>query len=397
MPILSMLDVAEQPIVGKADFSFPGKPPPMQKSSNEHGDVEIPYFGRYLPNFAITRPLGLHWSSVLEAPRGGEKILHHPVDPSTCWWKDLIGISETDATAGHGIRIGVVDVPFRPSGSVGHVRMMTVEGKPVPEGRLLDQSHGRDVCEILASRSSDLFSQGIAPGAEIIAADIGREDEPDRWDFEKIHSAIEYLTEREGCHLINISGGAPTRLPDDLENATQLLRQAIAVAEDNGALVIAAVGRDKSENVAVPACLRNVIGVGGIGLTGVAPDSTFMQHYQRHASKRGNHRGREVFRLPTHPVGAGTYLLAPGVGMFVGNAAGSYHEVQGSSFAGPIAVGLLARTLSTDNRFWDLTGRDRREHSMKRLAQLCVTLQMSEANQGAGMPRLPSVNLNAAQ
>jgi cyanobactin maturation PatA/PatG family protease len=147
-----------------------------------------------------------------------------------------------------------------------------------------------------------------APGVRLAQLDLAR--------------AIEQAVQN-GAHVINVSGGerSPLGQPDPL------LSRAIRLCEENGVLIVAAVGNDGCECLQVPAAVGSVLAVGAMSRDGRPLDiSNWGQAYQSNG------------------------VLAPGENIR-GAIPGARTALRtGTSFAAPIITGVAGLLLSTQLR-----------------------------------------------
>lgn len=233
---------------------------------------------------------------------------------------------------------------------------------------------------------------GVAIEAEIVAVDIGKDHNPAKWDFEKIAPGIRQAV-KNGASLINVSGGTERpEDPNEMNEVSVQLERAVRYAYSKGCVVVAAVGNASKQPVAIPACLTDVVGVGAVGERDIAPEGTLMARYEEVSIEKKRlgrtPSGAGVFHLGDTSVGDGLDAVAPGIGIFVSNAAGVSKEWIGTSFASPIVVGVLACALSQDKRYAELSGAAKSDHAVNLLRRLCVDVGLPPAYQGWGLPFL---------
>lgn len=165
--------------------------------------------------------------------------------------------------------------------------------------------HGTATGSLLVGRS-DGFS-GAAPGAELIVADVYC-NQPTGGSTSAIIQALDWMS-KERVGVINISLTGPANAP---------LKAAVAAMVRRGHLIVAAVGNEgPAAKPLYPASFDGVIGVTGVD--------------------RRNKVLLEAGR------GAQVDLAAPGSDIAAAAPGGGFAGVRGTSFAAPIAAGLLAR------------------------------------------------------
>jgi subtilisin len=338
-------------------------------------------------------PLDGHWSLV-EAISGGNQTIHCPPiedDLANPWWQRVVGADDRSEGAAAGIRIGVVDLAFKPTEALEHVEFVT---KPADLLAVLNRvsepetSHGQRVCSVIAARGPDGF-KGIAEGAEVFFADATFYSSDGRFfekiiDYPRVATAIEYFADGAKVDLINLSLG----FEQDLED----LSDSIEEAADNGILCVCAGGNSFGPPE-FPARLDSVVGVGGVGFDHIAPAGTAMAKAAEFSEQRtglgGNFPGfGHIFHDPDTCHGQGVDVCAPSLGIIMLQRNGAIVEYRGTSYAAPIVVGVLARRLAADAAYGCLSGRPRYEHARNKLAEMCVEIDINGRKLGRGMPRL---------
>lgn len=380
-----------EPISGFVAFYF-ANGSKKEVDINAPGRITIPSLGKQIPQSARLHFYGPVWNGIVTKLSGPLMHICSPVDDGHNWWRNLVGGKNNDPAAGRGMTIGILDTPIKAIGSLAHISSHDLDGRPskaMPHYRI---SHGQIVAEILGARQYQGRSAGISPGARIHAIDISLKDDPSHIEWDRFAPGIEILSAEHHCDLINISGG--TAQPDDPDlyrDGTEQLIPAIQRAFDRGTLVLAAVGNEGLDKCALPACLHNVVGVGSIGQCGIGPAGSVFKHYeeQRRAEALiGSTGTTDVFPIPDTASGPGLNVVAPGAGIFVADSDGQFQEFEGTSFACPIVVGILSNALATDKLYRAKSGRQRSQHALGVLHELCVDLQLPTKYQGWGLPIL---------
>lgn len=166
-------------------------------------------------------------------------------------------------------------------------------------------AHGTAVASLMVGRSG-AFS-GADPGGSLLVADIYG-GQTTGGSSTGLAQALAWMVEQR-VRVVNISLVGP-------RNA--LVERAVARAQANGVVVVAAAGNDGPAAPALyPASYDGVIGVSAVnGRNQILPESG---------------RGHQVD------------FAAPGADMAAAGPAGSWTSVRGSSFAAPLVAGLLAR------------------------------------------------------
>ena len=254
---------------------------------------------------------------VLTAPRGlsTKKALQalQKLDPAGTYdFNDIyLGSQSGQGSSGGqfagagGGRVGLID------GGVDAAHPAFRGAKVVQKGfagTAAPSPHGTATASLLVGRS-DGFA-GAAPGAELIVADVYC-NVPTGGSTSTIIQALDWLS-REQVGVINISLTGPSNAP---------LKAAVAAMVKRGHLIVAAVGNEgPSAKPLYPASFDGVIGVTGVD--------------------RRNKVLLEAGR------GAQVDLSAPGSDIAAAAPGGGFAGVRGTSFAAPIAAGLLSRQLA---------------------------------------------------
>ncbi|OWK25752.1 hypothetical protein AJ87_07025 [Rhizobium yanglingense] len=253
---------AHAPVTGFVRFFF-GFDDYEDVDLDDTGIIIVPTRGSWLPQHARVNFDGPYWTGAIKSFSSRHVYICQHGAGDIDWWRALVGSDPTNSTAGSGINIGVIDTPFKQAGSLSHVQCFDLEGREAhipPPG---DISHGQIVAELLGARASANGTQGVSPGADMVAIDVTYPHDVENIDCGRMAPAIETLSFDHHCDLINLSGGAAR--PDSevaFERSTVQLRQAVEEAFDNGTLLIAAVGNDGLTECAIPACFPSVIGAG---------------------------------------------------------------------------------------------------------------------------------------
>ncbi|MGW2580973.1 cyanobactin maturation protease PatG family protein [Streptomyces virginiae] len=185
-----------------------------------------------------------------------------------------------------------------------------------PAGPVLMSLHGTHVTSLLFG-GLDSPAPGLVPRCTGLLLPVFRES-PDgratRVPQLDLARAVEQAVEA-GAHVINISGGerTPAGAPDSM------LARALRLCEENGVLVVAAVGNDGCDCLQAPAATPSVLAVGAADATGAPLDI--------------NNWGA-AHRL--------NGVLAPGENIRGAAPGGSLASLTGSSFAAPAVTGVVA-------------------------------------------------------
>ncbi|MFD9466576.1 S8 family serine peptidase [Streptomyces sp. NPDC060027] len=193
-------------------------------------------------------------------------------------------------------------------------RLPTLVSDPAGPGPM--SLHGTHVTSLLFGQPGSPVS-GLVPRCTGLLLPVFRES-PDgrvtRVPQLDLARAVEQAVEA-GAHVINISGGerTPEGAPDSM------LARALRRCEENGVLVVAAVGNDGCDCLQAPAATPSVLAVGAADATG-AP--------------LGINNWGAAYRDNS--------VLAPGQHIQGAAPGGSLASLTGSSFAAPAVTGVVA-------------------------------------------------------
>ncbi len=219
---------------------------------------------------------------------------------------EWLGISSDNSAWGTGVRIAILD-----TGVASHpafqsiIRAINLVDFPGDPSAL--NGHGTAVASLIIG--SGALTPGVAPGAEIlsvrVANDLGQSD-----SFLLAQGIIAAVD--SGARLINISMGS--------FGESALLRNAIAYAQERGALIFAAAGNNGVDQVYYPAAYEGVIAVGAVDAGGDHLDFS--------------NSGSEIA------------VSAPGYAVNAAQPGGQAAAFTGTSFSTPIVVGAVAAVMT---------------------------------------------------
>lgn len=237
--------------------------------------------------------------------------------------------SQWTKTKGEGVKIGVLDTGLPNHNDLNH---KIVNYKNFTSSKTVEdiEGHSSSVCGIIAAeRSNGSGVTGIAPLSSLyvgkVLTDKGVGN--DKWLSEGILWCIE-----QGCHIINMSVGAPASAAKKFKRT----KEAIKLANEKGVILFAAAGNDGSHKIDIPARWNQVFCI-------VAID-------------------REKERAYFSNSGPEVDFSALGVDVVSTYLDQQYASVSGTSFACPVATGIAALILGEDikkpNReiknWWDM-------------------------------------------
>jgi cyanobactin maturation PatA/PatG family protease len=198
-------------------------------------------------------------------------------------------------------------------------RLDTLVQEPVGTGPM--SLHGTHVTSLLFGQPGSPVT-GIAPRCRGLILPVFRDAGEGKLPQLDLARAIERAVQ-EGASIINISGGERTA---DGQPESMLAR-ALSLCEDNGVLVVAAVGNDGCDCLQVPAAVPSVLAVGAAGTDGEPLEI--------------NNWG-SMYRT--------NGVLAPGRNMVGAAPGGSRATLTGSSFAAPVVSGVAALLMAAQLR-----------------------------------------------
>ena len=219
---------------------------------------------------------------------------------------EWLGITGDHSNAGAGVRIAILD-----TGVASHpafqslIRSINLVDFPSDLSAL--NGHGTAVASLIIGNGQ--LTPGVAPGAEIIsirvADDFGQSN-----TFLLAQGIIAAVD--AGARLINISMGGL--------GESALLKNAVAYAQERGALIFAAAGNNGIDQVYQPAASDGVIAVGSVDAS-------------------GNH-------LAFSNSGSEIDISAPGYAVNAAWPGDQAAGVTGTSFSTPIVVGAVAHVMT---------------------------------------------------
>ncbi|MES2995438.1 MAG: S8 family serine peptidase [Verrucomicrobiota bacterium] len=217
-----------------------------------------------------------------------------------------LGVTGDNSNWGAGVKVAVLDtgVIAHPAlaGKIERIDLVAGSSDGAPAN-----GHGTAVASLIAGNSAMI--PGVAPGVELLSVRIAGDNGMSNSFL--LSQGIIAAMER-GAELINISMGS--------HGDSALVRDAIALAVEKGALVIAASGNNGLERVSYPAANDGVIAVGAVDATGSHLDFS--------------NSGDEVA------------LAAPGYAIHAAWLDGQAVAVTGTSFSAPIVTGALAAIMT---------------------------------------------------
>lgn len=207
---------------------------------------------------------------------------------------------------GQGVRVGVVD-----SGINHHPALNSslLSGSNYTDGADAGETadsygHGTLVAGLIAGED-ETGCLGAAPGVELVPLKI---TDGKAITVSTVCRAIYGGIDDYGCDVLNLSLGIRTDY--------QALREAVEYAEQQGVVIVAAVGNNGNAGLYYPAVYETVIGVGAVDETGEV-----YYHSNQNAS---------------------VFLTAPGANVKTTGKLGGYTNASGTSFAVPHVTAAAA-------------------------------------------------------
>jgi len=328
---------------------------------------------------------GGHWKQLIVDPENETTLRPDEFSADQeSWWKKKMGVSERPTLSGP--TVGVIDHVSR---RVMDCAKVTVTHHYEP--RLLKQdSHGDHVCQVFLGNldapqtSPDRLSNGeriqfydIAPPlAEVIGSEISTST--------ALIQGILYLSHLTDVSVISISQGI---ISDEHSDA---LEAAVFAAKQNGVICVAASGNSPNDLVALPARLEDVVSVGGVGLNGLSPELSYVNHLERMGKITLENSGLEAtgewFSCPNASYRGGVDVVGPSSAIILTNSHGYAIDFEGTSYACPVVARALMERLKQIEEFSTLSGEDRYERSKLALYSMCVDLGLPNERQGKGLP-----------
>lgn len=249
------------------------------------------------PNYSMRQPL----------PPRKEMILNEAsFSDSYIKW---LGGGEDRTNLGAGVKLALLDSGIdlsHPMLAEVSIKQTNLLGNDGEEGK----GHGTALASVMAGTNSGV--QGIAPGSEILSYRVI--DKTGKTDSYTVASGIVKAVQ-DGASVINLSLGA--------EHGSDVLKQAVEYARENGVSIIAAVGNEGEGLVNFPAAYDGVIGVSSVGKSGQV--SSFSNY------------------------GEGVDIAAPGVGVLAAWELQEMVSFSGTSVSSAIVSASIAAELSKDS------------------------------------------------
>jgi len=217
---------------------------------------------------------------------------------------EWLGVADKREEWGRGVKVAILDS--------GVDRLHdTLDGVFIEEvdlvGGAVSKGHATAIASIIAgSKPSQL---GLSPAVSLLSMRVL--DEKGEGNSFTVAQGIVEATDR-GANVINLSLGGTSR--------SEVMKNAVDYAHENGVLIVAAVGNDGVGEVSYPAKFENVIGVSSVDANG--RQSSFANY------------------------GDGVDIAAPGVGVYTAWENEEMVAFSGTSVATAFISGALASEIS---------------------------------------------------
>ncbi|WP_433374557.1 S8 family serine peptidase [Actinoplanes sp. CA-142083] len=229
-----------------------------------------------------------------------------------------------EVTTGSAVKVAVVDTGVTQVGDLSGAVLPGydfVNGDADPSD---DAGHGTMVASLIAARGNDGAGMaGACWQCQVLPVKV-LDSNGDGWDTDVANGIV--WAARQGAKVINLSLGGPGN--------SKVLSDAVAYANDAGALVVAAAGNENSNVRSYPAAYVDVVAVG--------------------ATSSGNTRAW----FSNYNYGTNTWVdvAAPGIVTAMGPDGKYYAQEPGTSFSAPIVSGIagLVKTAHPSYTNWSL-------------------------------------------
>ncbi|WP_158512170.1 S8 family peptidase [Paraburkholderia caribensis] len=333
----------------------------VEDVTDEKGFCELRVPKAHSAKVAVSAiPIHTYWSYTkeIELARAIGAVADFDLERLTPTWLEAFThrIDDMDpAAAGLGVRVGVIDTGVSKDHSLLHV----ADGGSYVIGEFdnLDwddtEGHGTMVAGLIAAQGDGKSTpRGLAPACELHAYRICARGSI-RAEETALASAIRAATDN-GCDLLNISFGGTIQM--------STVQRAMRDAAAKGVVCIVAAGNGFRRHVSFPGCYPQAVSVSAMGRLNAYPRTS---EFVFSETRDTGHDERDYVSTFTN-IGDQLHLCAPGVGIVSCWPENRLAAGRGTSFAAPIATGLLARILSTS------AGRDilRSERNSNRADQI---------------------------
>jgi subtilisin family serine protease len=359
----------------------------MEGITDDQGLFQFNFSGSFKPSALVVVPAGQFWPVVVRGPANPITVDCQPLPDAKAglgWWHTLLGNTQYSATAGAGIRVGVIDTGAGPHPNLTHGTNIGafIDGGFFPDGGADVDSHGTHVSGTIGARiTKNSDYAGLAPGVELFTA---RVFPPNRGANQgDIVNALDALSREHKVDLINMSLGAP--IPSQIEH------DAIIDALERGTLCICAAANSNGP-VEYPAAFPEAVAVAAIGRLGWGPPGSLAAtrvplEKERFGDDNLYHANFSCFGPEITCAGPGVGIIAPvpeRLGLMAPHGA-----MDGTSMASPSVCGVLAAILAVHESYTALEKNQvRSAEALRLLKHHCRTLGLQAKFEGFGMPRI---------
>ncbi|MCK0070726.1 S8 family peptidase [Kordiimonas laminariae] len=369
---------------------------------SEDGQVEIPITCTATVGLKIV-PLEGYWSTYfVSQPKAGSYQIQYQAQriqsKDAIWWHTLVKGRNTHLR-GKGIKIGIIDIGFTQFQNITEFELI----KSTDASTFLQPaSHGQRVAKILRGNYRG-ETIGLAPETEVIFFDasydddilskIAKETMPNYLSLTEIAKGIEYLSKNRKVDIINISSGIYESFKE-YHDTRVMLEEVIEEALDNGTVCICASGNDAQAGMAYPASSEHSIGVASVGFSAVCPEGTLAQQEFLMSEQKcwinipNSQNEIEIFQPRGTSFGLGVNICAPGIGIALPIDDDIFVDYEGSSYATPIATGVLACELGRSENIRKFNGREKSEYILQILKNTSINIELPSERVGIGLPVL---------
>lgn len=184
----------------------------------------------------------------------------------------LLASSAAQAAEGGGLRVAVVDTGIS-TRAVSSDSILPGKNYVLPDGNTEDKlGHGTAVSAIIVGSQAARIL-GICPEAKLVPLVTATQDENGntvQGDTATAAKAIRDAVDHYGCRIINVSSGAAS--------SSWQLRNAVAYAQEQGALVISSAGNNQKSN---PGAVYYPGGYDGVLCVGAANENGSIASYSQ--------------------------------------------------------------------------------------------------------------------
>ncbi|KIC42399.1 hypothetical protein RA27_03250 [Ruegeria sp. ANG-R] len=305
------------------------------------------------------------------------------------WWHQTMGVSSPSIC--ENIAIGVIDTGF-----LGHKNIPSlVYHSKHSDTPLKEDSHGSQIVRLITNGANG-FENGLLSDVKIHFFDAklnassslarGVTFPTEKLDENLVIEGIDYLSGVVGVDLINLSAGCKEAVEPEV------LTEAIKTAELRGCLVIAATGNEGHYEASLPARLPEVVGVGGVGVSNIAPRGTYVDLMQGNAeadNQVGSVSGVGEFFVHARSCRSkGLDVIAPSIGVTLTMSTGYVTDIEGTSFGCPMVTSVLAKKLDQDQVYLEASAERRAQRARAVLQGMCRDVGFNKNDQGMGIPML---------